>query len=84
LSYKLSDSSISLVAKLLQIGILTGTDIVDHLRTLKLVLNDGVLEPDPEFEASLEKEISNMLSNIKNLETKEEQGGVFGSPFRFP
>lgn len=86
MSHKLSNSAIALVAKLLQIGILTGTDIVDHLRTLRLTLKDGELVPDADFEASLDKEIGNMLSKVAELETKEEKknepSGMFGSPFR--
>ena len=86
MSYKLSNSAIALVAKLLQIGILTGTDIVDHLRTLKLTTKDGELVPDAEFEAALDKEIGNMLSKVTELETKDEKkdepSGMFGSPFR--
>lgn len=85
MSHKLSNSAIALVAKLLQIGILTGTDIVDHLRTLRLTLKDGELVPDADFEAALDKEIGNMLSKVAELETKEEKNepsGMFGSPFR--
>ena len=35
-NYKLDDSVIANIAKLIQIAILTGTDIVDNLRTLSL------------------------------------------------
>jgi len=37
---KLSDEAIGQIAKLIQLAILTGTDIVDNLRTLRLV-TDG-------------------------------------------
>ena len=86
MSYKLSNPAIALVAKLLQIGILTGTDIVDHLRTLKLNVKDGELVPDPEFESALDNEINNMLTKVAELDKKEEKkdefSGIFGSPFR--
>ena len=46
---KLSDNTISQLVKLLQLGILTGTDIADQFRTIELVQKDGLLEPDPEY-----------------------------------
>lgn len=57
--YKLSDDSIAQLVKLLQLGILSGTDIVDNFRTLELVTNGDTLDPSPEyletFEANLQK-----------------------------
>ena len=46
-TYTLADSAIAQIAKLIQVAILTGTDIVDHLRTLRMVKTDLglVLEP---------------------------------------
>lgn len=87
MTHKLSDSAIALIAKLLQIAILTGTDIVDHLRTLRLVVKDDELLPDPEFDAALDQEVNKMLQRVNELENKDnkkdEPGGMFGSPFRF-
>ena len=42
MSLRLSDTAISAIAQLVQVGMLTGTDIVDNLRTLRL-------ESDGEF-----------------------------------
>ena len=36
-SYKLSDSTIAQIVQLIQLGILTGTDVSDQMRTLKVV-----------------------------------------------
>ena len=41
---KLGDDVIGQVAKLLQLAILTGTDIVDNLRTLRVFYNDETSE----------------------------------------
>lgn len=63
MSYTLSDDAIAAIAKLVQIAILTGTDVVDNLRTLKLTTsNSDSLSPTEEFLASFEAQIDNMLS----------------------
>jgi hypothetical protein len=58
--YKLSDKTIAQIVRLLQFGLLTGTDISDQFRTLRVVLGeDNLIEPDPsfmeDFELNLEK-----------------------------
>ena len=70
-SLRLSDNVISNIAKLVQIAILTGTDVVDNLRTLRLTLDEGVLEVHEDFEKSLEQNIENMLAAIPREEITE-------------
>ena len=59
--YKLSDSTIGQIVQLIQLGILTGTDISDQIRTLRVVTNDDdqTICPDPDylevFQESLDK-----------------------------
>jgi len=49
-TFKLTDDVISYVAKNLQLCILTGTDIVDHLRMMELTTNsDGNLVPTDNY-----------------------------------
>lgn len=72
-AYKLSDAAISQVAKLLQMAMLTGTDIVDNLRTLELVVFDQLLEPTPEFLARVDDNVTTMLQEL-------EENGVFEEP----
>ena len=67
---KLSDDVIAHVARLLQLAILTGTDVVDHLRTLRLATsedNDETLYLTPEYENISEKNINRMLEEVSNL-----------------
>ena len=64
--YKLSDTSIAQVAKLLQVAMLTGTDIVDNLRTLELVGKDGLLDPTPEFMQKVENNVESMLEELSH------------------
>ena len=40
MTYKLNDQTIGQIAKCVQIAILTGTDIVDHLRQLELTVDE--------------------------------------------
>ena len=74
-SYKLSDSSIAQIVQLIQLGILTGTDISDQMRTLRLNLSDDKtsLVPDPEYLESFNDNLSKMKENNR----EESAGGVF-------
>ena len=64
---KLNDEVIANIAKMVQIAILTGTDIVDNLRTIRLTqLDDSFLGVTEEFKGQLEQNISNMLNSIEN------------------
>jgi len=64
-TYKLSDRTIAQIVQLLQLGILTGTDITDHMRTLRVVPNqDGYVDPDPEFVVEFEANVARMRDEI--------------------
>lgn len=65
---KLNDEVIAHVAKLLQLAILTGTDIVDHMRLITLDSNeDGDLILNEDYAANAEKNIQRMLEEIDAL-----------------
>jgi len=51
MEYKLSDQAIAQIVQLIQLGILTGTDISDQLRTMSLTADTDTdrLVPTPEF-----------------------------------
>lgn len=64
-SYNLSDETIGQIAKLLQIAILTGTDIVDNLRTLQLSVDeDGKLSPDATYLEQFDQSLNRMIAAI--------------------
>ena len=68
---KLTDSVIVHIAKLLQLSILTGTDIVDHMRMITLVDREGQLYLDEDYEASSDQGIERMLNEIENIQSAE-------------
>ena len=64
---RLSDSSIHQVVRLIQLGILTGTDVSDQLRTFELQENDlGKLDPSPDFLSQFEENLSRLQENVKD------------------
>lgn len=71
---RLSDDSIGTIAKLLQIAILTGTDIVDNLRTVTFAVSDDKLVPTQQFLDSLNKSIEGMIE--RQQEIGSDQGQV--------
>jgi len=64
-SLKLSDDTIAQIAKILQVAILTGTDVVDNLRQLELVTSeDGRLTMSEDYAKNFETNITSMLEGI--------------------
>ena len=72
--YKLSDDAIAQVVKLLQLGILSGTDIVDNFRTLELVAEGDQLLPSPEYLETLEANIQKMQDEAESLAKNQPAG----------
>lgn len=64
----LTDNAISHIAKLVQVAILTGTDIVDNLRMAQFVNVDGALEVSPDYHETFEANISRMLEQATTIE----------------
>lgn len=61
----MNDESIIMIAKLVQIAMLTGTDVVDNLRTLRFESDaNGVLGPHPEFVQNFEDNLKRMQEQI--------------------
>ena len=75
LQYSLNDSTIAHVARLLQVAMLTGTDIIDHMRTIRLESDESnklVLESEYKsiFDGSLDQMLQN--ANQKLSESEDE------------
>ena len=60
---QLHDTTIGHVAKLVQMAILTGTDVTDHLRMMILKVEEDKLVLDEEYQKIFEEQVSKMLVN---------------------
>ena len=69
---KLSDEVIAHVAQLLQLAILTGTDVVDHLRMIRLASTDETLYLTEDYAGTSEENISRMLDEVVNLSSESD------------
>ncbi len=67
---RLSDNSIAQMVKLLQLAILTGTDVSDNFRMVRFVCEDDVLELDPNYTASFEANLEKMSSEAEQLSSE--------------
>ena len=73
MNVKLTDEAIGQIAKCLQLAILSGTDIVDHLRQLQFVVTDGNINISEEYATQFEANISKMIGEIQvQQETKKQ------------
>ena len=72
---KLSDDAIVIIARQLQVAILTGTDVVDNLRLIDLEPSDGQLVPTPESITAHERQVQSMLDVLENGELGFESEG---------
>lgn len=69
---KLHDNCISHIAKIVQLAILTGTDIVDNLRAMELTDIDGLLDLNPEYIQTFEANLSKLVESIRQDGLNEE------------
>ena len=70
---KFSDELIADIARTLQIAILTGTDIVDHLRTFEVEDESGLIKLTKESKERIEKEIHEMAARIEYERSAKSQ-----------
>ena len=69
---KLDDTVVAHIAKLLQVALLTGTDIIDHMRMIELRSDEkNALSIDSEYENRFNSTIKDMLSNIQRQKGEE-------------
>jgi len=89
MNLKLGDESIAHIAKLLQMAILSGTDITDHLRMMRLTTSEkssDVLVMTPEYREISDDQVKTMLQRAEDVqselseissESSEELHGAF-------
>ena len=71
---KLSDEVVAAIARQVQLGILTGTDVVDHLRLLELEVADGsdVATLTDECKERVQKNVDDLLEQARRLSTPSD------------
>ena len=75
MEHKLSDTAIAQIAQLVQLGILTGTDVTDHLRTLRLDVEEktNALVPSVSFEADFNENLKKLVKQAEATVTLTEE-----------
>jgi len=68
---RLSDNAIAHIAKIVQVAILTGTDIVDNLRMAEFVQKNGSLELSPDYCETFDNNIQSMIAEATTSQTSE-------------
>jgi hypothetical protein len=73
-SNKLDDTVVSHIAKLLQVALLTGTDIIDHMRMIRLsqhTQDNSVLVLEEEYRKIFDNTIEVMIENANKTSSDE-------------
>ena len=72
---KLDDELIGQISKLLQIAILTGTDIIDHMRMMAIVEENGTLKLDEAYKTNFDENLMRMVDQIETMQQNIESQG---------
>ena len=67
---KLSDATIAHIAQLVQLAMLTGTDVVDHMRMMTLVETEGQIFLDPDYESQSDDNIQKMIQEAVRMQSE--------------
>ena len=66
---QLHDTTIAQIVKLIQMALLTGTDVIDHFRMMQLNIQDNKIILDEEYLKVFNESIDKMMSNIPQEES---------------
>tara|TARA_A100001037_G_C14824039_1_gene489024 strand:+ start:472 stop:696 length:225 start_codon:yes stop_codon:yes gene_type:complete len=71
--FKLDDTTIMQIVRLLQMGLLTGTDVADQLRTLRLSTKDdtNLLVPSPDYVEEFDENINKLVETAESATDTE-------------
>lgn len=61
---QLHDTTIAQIVKLIQMALLTGTDVIDHFRMMQLQIENDKIVLDEDYLKVFEESIEKMVSNI--------------------
>ena len=65
---QLDDSVVGHLAKLLQVALITGTDIIDHMRMVRLSAEDTKLVLEEDYQKTFDSSLDVMLKNAQEQE----------------
>jgi hypothetical protein len=65
-SFRLDDNVIAHIARILQVSMLTGTDIIDHMRMIRLDQKDESLVLQKEYADVFDGSLDSMLKNAQD------------------
>lgn len=71
--YKLGDSTIAMVRELLQVAILTGTNIIDHLRAVRVRVDGVEVVPTDEYIESYNEMITELRKQAEAAQAEAQQ-----------
>tara|TARA_B100000131_G_scaffold305153_1_gene330852 strand:- start:373 stop:594 length:222 start_codon:yes stop_codon:yes gene_type:complete len=63
--FRLDDNVIAHIARILQVSMLTGTDIIDHMRMIRLSCKDENLVLQEEYANIFDGSLDSMLKNAQ-------------------
>lgn len=65
---QLHDTTIAQIVKLIQMALITGTDVIDHFRMMQLSVQDNKIFLDEDYVKVFDASIDKMMSNIPQKE----------------
>lgn len=71
---KLNDEAIGQIAKILQVAILTGTDVVDNLRQIEFTTSDDEICLTDDYKDQFENNLSKMIDSAKSESATLQNG----------
>ena len=71
---KFNDEVIGHIAKILQMALITGTDIVDHLRMVSLEEKDGELFLNEDYALNHDQNITKMIEEALEKVDDQQEG----------
>ena len=63
---RLSDNSISQLVRVLQLAMLSGTDITDNMRMMRFIAEDDLIDLDPDYVEAFNDNLSAMEKDLQN------------------
>jgi hypothetical protein len=69
MEYRLSDEVVAAIARSLQIALLTGTDIVDNLRAIRVEVEGDQITLTDSYREAEQNNIDKMLQLVQEIQT---------------